>query len=70
MSVPRHGFRTFVIMSATQPHSGHDMMPSVWALGGILAPALAASIIALPALAQQGRLPWGGVLAWCRAARR
>ncbi|MCW5882203.1 MAG: hypothetical protein KIS91_14840 [Anaerolineae bacterium] len=51
MSVPRHGFRTFVIMSAAQPHSGHDMMPSVWALGGILAPALAASIIALPALA-------------------
>ncbi len=57
MTVPHHGFRTFVILWTTQSRSVHDMLTSVWALVGVLAPALTASIIALPALAQQGSIP-------------
>ena len=35
----------------------NGMMQTIWALSGIFSPALAATIIALPALARQGNLP-------------
>ena len=37
----------------------NGMMQTIWALSGILSPALAASIIALPGLARQGIIPGG-----------
>ncbi len=37
----------------------NGMMQTMWALSGILSPAIAASIIALPSLARQGLLPSG-----------
>src|SRR5205823_12188190 len=35
----------------------NGMMQTIWSLSGIVSPALAASIIALPALARQGVIP-------------
>jgi MFS transporter, DHA3 family, macrolide efflux protein len=46
----------------------NGMMQSIWSLSGILSPALAAVIIALPVLARQGHLP-GAVGAWLATLR-
>ncbi len=55
-------FDSSYVMLVPQKHlpRANGMMQSVWSLAGIIAPALAATIIALPALARQGRFPIGG----------
>ena len=55
-----------VLVPEEQLPRANGMMQSVWSLAGIVAPAIAASIIALPALARQGSLPWSDALAWFR----
>ncbi|HLF28398.1 MAG TPA: MFS transporter [Anaerolineae bacterium] len=40
----------------------NGMMQTIWSLSGILSPAIAAAIIALPALARQGVLPGGALI--------
>ena len=44
----------------------NGMMQTIWSLSGILSPALAASIIALPGLARQGLVP----APWARRSPR
>ncbi len=45
-----------MLVPDSQLPRANGMMQSIWSLSGILSPALAASIIALPALARQGSL--------------
>lgn len=51
-----------MLVPEAQLPRANGMMQSVWSLAGIVAPALAASLIALPGLARQGALPWAGDL--------
>ena len=46
-----------MLVTPAQLPRANGMMQTIWALSGIISPALAATIIALPALARQGILP-------------
>ncbi len=46
-----------MLVSEKQLARANGMMQTMWSLSGILSPAIAASIIALPSLARQGLLP-------------
>jgi len=48
-----------MLVSDEQLPRANGMMQTIWSLSGVLSPALAASIIALPALARSGALPAG-----------
>lgn len=48
-----------MLVSEKQLPRANGMMQTIWALSGILSPSIAASIIALPALARQGLVPGG-----------
>jgi DHA3 family macrolide efflux protein-like MFS transporter len=48
-----------MLVSEKQLPRANGMMQTIWALSGILSPSIAASIIALPALARQGFVPGG-----------
>ena len=52
-----------MIVPEKQLPRANGMMQTVWSLSGVLSPAIAASIIALPSLAREGLIP-GAVGAW------
>jgi MFS transporter, DHA3 family, macrolide efflux protein len=48
-----------MIVSEAQLPRANGMMQTMWSLSGVLSPVIAASLIAVPALARQGKIPGG-----------
>jgi MFS transporter, DHA3 family, macrolide efflux protein len=57
-----------MLVAPEQLPRANGMMQTIWSLSGIFSPALAAGVIALPALARQGALP-GGASSWLAGLR-
>ncbi|MBP2019749.1 MFS family permease [Symbiobacterium terraclitae] len=53
-----------MLVTDEQLPRANGMMQTIWALSSVLSPAIAASLIALPALARQGQIPGAVGICW------